>query len=447
MELTMSSLELKIPPPILSLLAALVMGIPALGGCTPLGLPLTGRSIAAAALMAAAAVTILSSGRRLFKAGTTWSPRETAKTTSLVMDGPYRFSRNPIYLGWLSALLAWGLLLNDWLALSLLPLFALYLARFQIIPEERVLEKLSATATGTISGEPAAGFKKVPTPAVLGDARSMPKLTVSILTLNEEEMLPAALASVAWADEIVVTDSGSTDRTVEVARAAGARVLFRKFDGYSTQFNWGFEQSENPWILSLDADEVVDDELAISIRETLASEPEYEVYNVVRDAFVLGRRMRSKAWSNERLPRLFKKGALVYSGLVHPTIEYGGRQVGLLKGRLLHYTYRDMEQFFLKFQQYTSLWAKNQHAGGRRVSLPIFVANSIWRFFHNYFLRREFLDGRHGFIFSILSMAYTFVKYIKLWDMNRLDDLRRKPASGSGGDAKAQNIERPWVHR
>ena len=258
----------------------------------------------------------------------------------------------------------------------------------------------------------------------------MPKLTVSILTKNEEEMLPAALASVAWADEVVVTDSGSTDRTVEIAEAAGARVLFREFDDFSTQFNWSFEQSRNPWIMSLDADEVVDEELARSIRETLASEPEFEVYQVLRDAFFLGRRMRSTSWSHERLPRLFKKGAMVYSGLVHPIQEYGNRRTGLLKGRLLHYTYRDMEQYFRKFQHYTSLWAKNQHARGRRVSLPILAANSIWRFFHNYFLRREFLDGRYGFIASVLAMAYTFIKYIKLWDLNRLDDLRRKSAAG-----------------
>jgi len=258
----------------------------------------------------------------------------------------------------------------------------------------------------------------------------MPKLTVSILTKNEEEMLPAALASVAWADEIVVTDSGSTDRTVEIARAAGARVLFRKFDDFSTQFNWSFEQSRNPWIMSLDADEVVDGELARSIRETMASEPEYEVYHVLRDAFFLGRRMRSTSWSRERLPRLFKKGAMVYSGLVHPIQEYGNRRAGLLKGRLLHYTYRDLEQYFRKFQHYTSLWAENQHAKGRRVSLPLLAANSIWRFFHNYFIRREFLDGRYGFIASVLAMAYTFTKYIKLWDLNRLDGLRRKPAAG-----------------
>ena len=250
----------------------------------------------------------------------------------------------------------------------------------------------------------------------------MPKITVSIITLNEEKMLPSALASVAWADEILVTDSGSTDRTVEIAKAAGARVLFREFDGYSAQHNWAFEQIANPWIMVLDADEVVDDELARSIRETLASEPKYEVYEVVRDTFVLGHRMRSTAWSNERLPRLFKKEAMRYSGMVHQTPEYGDCKVGVLRGRLLHYTYRDMEQYFQKFQHFTSLWAKDQYAKGKRISLLRCSFAPIWRFFHNYFFRRGFLDGRLGFVLSALAMTYSFVKYIKLWDLNRQGD-------------------------
>jgi len=271
----------------------------------------------------------------------------------------------------------------------------------------------------------------------------MNKLTVSILTLNEEEMLPSTLASVAWADEILVTDSGSTDRTVEIAKAAGARVLFREFDNYSAQHNWAFEQISNPWIMVLDADEVVDDELARSIQEVLASEPKFKVYAVVRDAFVLGHRMRSTAWSNERLPRLFKKKAMYYTGMVHQIPEYGDCKVGLLKGRLLHYTYRDMEQFFQKFQHFTSLWAKDQYTKGRRVNLLRCTFASIWRFFHNYFFRREFLDGRLGFILSVLAVAYTFVKYIKLWDLNRQGDRRCKFETndpcvlGSGEDMKA----------
>jgi len=137
-----SFLELKIPPPIISLLTALVMGALAAWSQAPLGLPLLGRSVVAAPLMAGAVSIFLYSGRQLVNAGTTWRPGDPSQTTSLVVAGLYRFSRNPIYLAWLLALTAWGLLLNDGLALAPLPAFVLYMTRFQIIPEERALEKL-----------------------------------------------------------------------------------------------------------------------------------------------------------------------------------------------------------------------------------------------------------------------------------------------------------------
>ena len=137
-----SFLERKTPPPMLSLLTALCMGALASWDQAPLGLPWLERSVAAAALTAGAAAIFLYSGRQLLKAGTTWRPGDPSQTTSLVVNGLYRLSRNPIYLAWLLALTAWGLLLNDGLALPLLPAFVLYMNRFQIIPEERALEKL-----------------------------------------------------------------------------------------------------------------------------------------------------------------------------------------------------------------------------------------------------------------------------------------------------------------
>ena len=138
----MPSLALKIPPPLVALLSALAMGALACWGLAPLGLPWSGRSVTAAALMAGAGAIFLSGGRQLLKAGTTWHPGDPSRTTSLVMGGFYRFSRNPIYLAGVAALGAWGLFLNDGLALSPLPGFVLYMTRFQIIPEEEALERL-----------------------------------------------------------------------------------------------------------------------------------------------------------------------------------------------------------------------------------------------------------------------------------------------------------------
>ncbi|MDR3210678.1 MAG: glycosyltransferase family 2 protein, partial [Planctomycetota bacterium] len=192
-------------------------------------------------------------------------------------------------------------------------------------------------------------------------------MTAQIITFNEEEMLPACLAALTWVDEIVVVDSHSRDRTREIARARGAKVFEHDFTDFASQFNWAMEQATGDWIFVVDADEVVDAQLSQAIRDTLAGEPAYEVYQVVRDAFFLGHRMRATSWSGEALPRLFRRGCLSYRGQVHSVADSGGRPVGRLPGRILHYTYRDMGQYFRKFDLYTTHWARDAFAQGRRV--------------------------------------------------------------------------------
>lgn len=260
----------------------------------------------------------------------------------------------------------------------------------------------------------------------------MNSVSAVILTKNEEDMLPGCLASLGWANEIVVVDSLSTDRTREIAEKAGAKFLEHRFENFSSQFNWGIEQASGPWVFMIDADEVVDEKLANQIQTLLAEKPEFEIYNVIRDAFFMGRRMRASSWSGEPLPRLFRKGSLSYEGLVHPIINMGGRKVGRLEGRLLHYTYRSIEQYFDKQRLYSMLWAKDAHSRGKRVGLPYIFANSGWRFFHNYLFRGEILDGGTGLLTASLSTVYTFVKYVRLWGLNRMDD-EKDGKSGSGG--------------
>lgn len=260
-----------------------------------------------------------------------------------------------------------------------------------------------------------------------GTTRKNPVSAV-VLAKNEEEMLPRCLASLDWADEIVVVDSGSTDRTCAIAAEMGARVLHRDFDNFSAQFNWGIDNAAGPWVFMLDADEVVDARLRALLTALLdADSPEFEVYNVVRDAFFLGKRLRSSSWSNEKLPRLFRKGTVTYRGQVHPVIDMGGRDAGLLAdGRILHYTYRSLEQFFTKMRLYTSLWAKNAHEAGKKTSIAHAFASALWRMFHNYFFRGEIFDGAAGCFLTATAGMYTFEKYMRLWDLNRLAAARRK---------------------
>lgn len=254
-------------------------------------------------------------------------------------------------------------------------------------------------------------------------------ISAVVLAKNEEEMLPACLERLAWADETLVVDSGSTDRTVELAEAAGARVLHHPFADFSSQFNWAIANAAHEWVLLIDADELVTPELRESVRKVAAGDPEFEIYSLVRDSVVFGKLMRSTAWSNEWIPRLFKKGCLQYTGQVHPKPEMGGRRVGRLEGRLHHYTYRSVDAYFQKFQLYSSLWAQKAFEGGRRSGIAKATAAGGWRVFHDYFVRRGFLDGRIGFLMSLLAGMHTFIRHIKLWGLQHPDGF------GDGGRA------------
>lgn len=253
----------------------------------------------------------------------------------------------------------------------------------------------------------------------------MPTVTAMVLTLNEEKRLPSCLERLAWADEILVVDSFSADRTVETARAAGARVVQHKFPGYAGQINWGLEQAACEWTLMVDADEWVTPELRDSVRATLAAEPAFDVYAVLRDAYFLGRPMRASSWSDDRIPRLFRKGKGRHVGTVHPRLEDPDR-VGLLAGKLLHHTYDSIEHYFRKIQSYTSLGARDAFAAGKRASIPVLFLGAAWRFFHNYFIRGEIWDGRMGLLSSGLAGVYTFMKYAKLWGLADADRIRRE---------------------
>lgn len=247
----------------------------------------------------------------------------------------------------------------------------------------------------------------------------MPSVSVVVLTYNEEELIAHTLARLQWADEIVVVDSFSKDNTREIAAAAGAkvRVLTHEFRNFSEQFNWGIAQASGDWIFMVDADEMVTPELEASVRNTVRANPSEDIFLLRRDSYVFGRRMRSSSWSGEWIPRLFRKGTVHYTGAVHPDLQIGGRPTGRLDGILLHYTYRSMAKYFEKFQLYSTLWAEKAYVSGRRTNLPLALASSVWRVFHNYFIRGEILDGSVGFAISVLGGMHTFIRHMKLWGM------------------------------
>lgn len=255
----------------------------------------------------------------------------------------------------------------------------------------------------------------------------MPTISAVVITKNEEEMLPKCLARLSWADEVLVIDSFSTDRTVELAEAAGARVIQHPFSDFSSQFNYGIDQARCEWLFLVDADELVTPGLRDAVLRVRAEDkPEHDVYDIVRDSVVWGHLMKGKAWSDEWIPRLFRKGTLRYEGEVHPKPMTGDVSRGKLRGgRLHHYTYRSVSLYFQKFQLYSTLWAEKARANGRTSGIAKATAAGLWRVFHNYVIRLEFLDGRMGFAMSVLAGMHTFIRHLKLWGLDNAEALGR----------------------
>ncbi|MDR1744581.1 MAG: glycosyltransferase family 2 protein [Planctomycetota bacterium] len=253
----------------------------------------------------------------------------------------------------------------------------------------------------------------------------MPTVTALVMTKNEKEMLPLCLKRLAWADEMLVVDSGSDDGTPELAREAGARVLHHEFEGFAEQTNWGLSQATGDWVVQIDADELMSARLRDSILSVVASNPPEDIFALKRDSYVFGYRMKASSWSGEWVPRLFRKGNVTFTGKVHQDPQVGGRLVGRLEGVLVHYTYRSTAKYFEKFDLYSTLWAQKAWGQGRRTGIGWAFVSSVWRVFHNYFLRGEMFDGRMGVALSLLAGAHTFIRHMKLWGMQNAEKFAR----------------------
>ena len=247
----------------------------------------------------------------------------------------------------------------------------------------------------------------------------MPKLSVTVITKNEADDLAAALESVAWADEIVVVDSHSTDDTVAIARRYTDRVVVRDWPGYIAQKNFAAGQASHDWILSLDADERVTPVLADSIRALLSQDPPCAAYRMPRVSWHLGRWIRTTDWYPDHQLRLYDRRRARWTGqLVHEAVTVEGT-VGALRGELQHYPYRDLADHLETIDRYTTYAAEQMAARGRRARRWHLRVYPRFAFFRNYVLRRGFLDGRVGFIISTMNAHYVFMKFAKLWEIEQ----------------------------
>ena len=252
----------------------------------------------------------------------------------------------------------------------------------------------------------------------------MPKLTVTVITLNEAANIDACLASVAWADERLVVDSGSTDDTLERARARGARVIVREWPGYAAQKNFAASEAAHDWILSIDADERVTPDLAQEIRAVLSTEQAVAGYRLPRVTWHLGQWIRTTDWYPDYQLRLYdRRRARWAPRRVHESVAAEGA-VGQLGHDLEHYAYRDIGHHHKTMDRYTTLAAEEMHEAGRRAGVFDLTVHPGATFFRNYILRRGIVDGVPGFIISAMNAYYVFLKFAKLWVLDRQETPR-----------------------
>jgi glycosyltransferase involved in cell wall biosynthesis len=247
----------------------------------------------------------------------------------------------------------------------------------------------------------------------------VPKLSVTVVAKNEAADLGAALASVSWADEIVVVDSHSTDDTAAIARQHTDKVVVHDWLGHIEQKNYAASLAAHDWILSLDADERVTPALASEIQSLLKTEPRDAAFRIPRVTFHLGAWIRTTDWYPDDQHRLYDRRAAKWTGrYVHESLSVTG-SVGRLQGEIEHYAYRDIADHLETINRYTTYAAKQMHEDGRRAGLLQVVGHPPLAFLRNYIAKGGITDGARGFIISTMNAYYVFLKFAKLWELNR----------------------------
>jgi len=243
------------------------------------------------------------------------------------------------------------------------------------------------------------------------------KISCVIITFNEEKNIRRALNSVKWCDEIVVVDSESADKTIEICEEYNCRVYKKEFNGYGEQKRYAVSLADNDWILSIDADEVVSDELRDEIKNIFNDDDlKLNGFFLPRSLIFLGKHFKYGRESKEYYLRLFNKNCGNFSSdKVHEKVKLK-EDTQKLNGTLHHYSYISIEQYFNKFNSYTTRAAQVLFdEGNKGRSVVAIVLGFPVYFFKNYFIYRNFLNGMQGFLWALFSSLYPVIKYFKLW--------------------------------
>ncbi len=239
------------------------------------------------------------------------------------------------------------------------------------------------------------------------------KISVAIICKNEEARIRRCLNSIAWVDEIVVVDSGSTDKTLAIVAEYTDKIFINiDWPGFGLQKRLAVEKTTNNWVLALDADEVVSEELQSEMIQCMIDVDEKTVFRLNRLTHFCSKFIYHSGWHPDKIVRLFNKKHYQYNDKpVHESVDSDGAKRVDFKGKLYHYTFESLEEYISKRNRYAEDWAEGQFKKGRKVTVPEILVHVIFAFIRHYVLRLGVLDGYHGFLISVIQMQYTFNKY------------------------------------
>jgi glycosyltransferase involved in cell wall biosynthesis len=241
-------------------------------------------------------------------------------------------------------------------------------------------------------------------------------LSVILITKNEEANLKECLESVSFANEIIVVDSQSNDKTQEIAQSFGAKLeITSDWPGFGPQKNRALNLATQEWVLSIDADERVTPELKEEILAVISSKDAANCYAIPRSSWYCGRFMKHSGWYPDYVDRLFKRGTAKFSDhLVHERLLPDG-SVAKLKNHFLHYSFKDFSQVLKKVDAYSTASAEQAYPKGKRSSVSKAIGHGLWAFIRTYFLRLGFLDGSQGLALAISNAEGSYYRYLKIW--------------------------------
>jgi glycosyltransferase involved in cell wall biosynthesis len=258
----------------------------------------------------------------------------------------------------------------------------------------------------------------------MGKSRQGPKISVYMITFNNERTVGKALQSVTWADEIVVVDSFSKDKTLEICRRFTDKVSQREWPGHRDQYQFAADSTTAPWIMFVDADEEVSSELAEEIREQIDENAEgTDGFFVNRRTYYLDRWIRHGGWYPDGEIRLYRRDRGRWEGGLHAKVVVDGK-VRALKHEYLHYNYRDISDQIQTIDRYSSVAAQDLSQSGEKFSFLKLLFNPPFRFIKEYFFKLGFRDGLPGLIIVVSTMYYVFIKYAKLWELTKIKKER-----------------------